>query len=283
MANSIPTLAILDALVVSDAAEVLIDILSENKLTTPAKGKEVIGSNKTDIILGNDQNNVVTSKGGSDIVITRGGDDVIRAGGGNDLVLAGAGNDNIAGGLGDDFLSAGSGTDTVLGGAGNDIIVGGTGIDNLTGGSGSDRFVYSGDPFANGTPGGAGAIKVLNQPDEILDYEIGQDKLVLKDLGVNVVNFQKGVSSQLTGDGNIIVLTDGFANAGAAAQAIANNNAVTADEGAFVYFNTTLGISRLAFSDDLGDGGKISVLANLRNQTNVANQANFTANDFSIS
>jgi len=73
-----------------------------------------------------------------------------------------------------------------------------------------------------------------------------------------------------------------FANAAAEAIAIANNDALTAAEGLFVY-NTILGIPRFVHSQDLSDGGAISVLANLTNQTNPANLANFTTQDFTFS
>jgi serralysin len=104
-----------------------------------------------------------------------------------------------------------------------------------------------------------------------------------QDLGINAINFQKGTSSSLT-NGNVLVLTDGFANAAAAAKAIRDNNAITADQGVFSYFNTTLGISRLVYSKDLGDGGDISVLANLGDaQTGVVgNQNNFSSNSFNL-
>ena len=83
----------------------------------------------------------------------------------------------------------------------------------------------------------------------------------------------------------MIVLTDPFPAAGAAARAIANNDKITADEGVFVYFNSTLGLTRLAYSQDLSDGGDVSVLANLTNQRGDAGLANlerFSAADFQL-
>ncbi|NEQ25598.1 MAG: calcium-binding protein [Microcoleus sp. SIO2G3] len=207
----------------------------------------------------------------------------------NNLSLLGtAGIDTLTGGAGNDSIEGLDGNDILTGNAGNDRLVGGAGNDNLTGNAGRDQFVYSGNPFANGTPAPAGAtgINVLNQPDIINDYTIGEDQFVLdaEDLELGAINFQKGASGQLA-NGNVIVLTDGFAAAGAAARAIANNNAVTADEGVFVYFNTTLNLTRVVYSENLGDGGNISVLANLNNQAGaagLANVANFTAADFAL-
>jgi serralysin len=182
-----------------------------------------------------------------------------------------------------DILFGSKGDDTLNGGGGNDILAGDIGVDKLTGGSGKDIFAFTDSPFSGGAPApAANGIQVLNKPDIITDYAIGEDKLVFRSdqLGVENLNFQKGVSSQLSGHSNVLVLQDAFPNAAAAAKAIADNNAVTSDAGLFVYFNSTLGISRVVFSQDLSDGGPISVLANLTNQTNPANQANFSAKDF---
>ncbi len=116
----------------------------------------------------------------------------------------------------------------------------------------------------------------------LTDFQIGQDRLFFSSdkLGIDNLSFQTGISSQLSGDINLIVLQDGFANAGAAAQAIVDNNAITADAGLFLYFNTTLGFSRVVFSTDLSDRGQFSVLGNLINQTDVANQTQFTNNEW---
>lgn len=195
------------------------------------------------------------------------------------------GNDTLNGTAGHDVLVGLKGNDVLNGGNGRDILVGGEGVDTLTGGQGKDIFFFADNPFSGGTPTpAANGIQALNKPDIIKDYQIGEDKLVFNrgQLGVNHLNFQKGVSSQLSGPDNLLVLQDPFPNAAAAAKAIANNNAITADAGLFVYFNTTLGISRVVFSQDLGDGGPISVLANLDNLKDPAGQANFSAKDFAL-
>ncbi|MBE9180073.1 hypothetical protein IQ268_15995 [Oculatella sp. LEGE 06141] len=270
------------------------------------KGRRFQGTAKNDVFVGVPQNNVARGRQGRDALVGGagndrldgdGGNDVLFGGGGNDVLSGGAqrdtlygeaGDDQLDGGNGNDFLDGGIGIDTLVGGNGNDQLVGGDGVDTLTGGAGADKFVYNGDVFANGptVPAGQTGIQVLNTPDIITDYTIGEDQFVLDklDLGLSDLVFQKGQSAQLA-DGNTIVLTDGFAAAGAAARAIANNNNVQAREGVFVYFNTTLGISRLVYSKDLANGGDISVLANLNNQqgqSGLTNLANFTANDFSL-
>jgi len=179
-----------------------------------------------------------------------------------------------------------AGDDTLIGGHKNDILAGGQGIDALTGNGGRDQFLYKGNVFENRTPvrNEATGINVLNAADNITDFNIRQDQFLLngKDLSLTNLQFQNSLSIELSGNVNVIVMRDGFGNAAAAAKAIADNDKVTSDAGVFVYFNTTLGISRLVFSSDLGDGGNISVLANLRNVTNIADQRNFQADNFRL-
>lgn len=217
------------------------------------------------------------------------GNDALFGGDGNDIIFGSAGDDQLFASNGDDILSGGTGNDQLFGEAGNDTLIGNDGTDALTGGAGRDRFAYIGDAFANGTPTLAGqtGIKVLNKPDIIGDFTIGEDQFALSkfDLNLDDLKFQKGKAAEISGDSNLIVLTDPFPAAGAAARAIANNNKITADEGAFVYFNSTLGLTRFVYSQDLSDGGDISVLANLANQrgdVGLANLNNFSANEFTL-
>lgn len=264
------------------------------------------GSRRDDLITGDGGNNVIEGGRGNDVLLGRDGDDRLSGGRGNDGLFGGIGNDlldggrgndalfgddgndQMDGGTGDDLLFGGAGADALVGGEGLDQLFGGDGVDTMAGGLGADKFGYEGNPFANGVPALAAApnLLVLNQPDIIQDYTIGEDQFVFsgQDLGLDSLIFQKGASGQIA-NGNAIVLQDSFAAAGAAARAIANNANVTADEGLFLYFNTTLGVTRLVYSQDLSDGGAISVLANLDNQrgpAGVANIANFTANDFAL-
>jgi hypothetical protein len=99
---------------------------------------------------------------------------------------------------------------------------------------------------------------VLNTPDILTDFEVRDDQIALNGQAL-------GIDKLIFGQ-NLVVLQTPFANAAAAAKAIADNNSITADEGAFVYFNTTLGFARVVYSKDLSNGGDISVLANLTNQ-----------------
>jgi serralysin len=196
-----------------------------------------------------------------------------------------SGDDSLTGGDGRDVLLGGDGKDVLTGGGGSDLLAGGAGVDTLTGGTGRDFFAFAESPFAAGTPTTApNGIQVLNQPDVITDYEAGGDRLVFSRalLGVNDFKFTSGNNLDSFGaDANLIVLTDfSAANAASAAQGLANNASVTADAGLFVYFNSTLGFARVVYSQDLSDGGPISVLANLTNVNNVSDLANFSARDF---
>ena len=255
-----------------------------NDITTVNRATDGVSFNGTaqtnDLFIGSASNNTARGKEGNDLLL---GND------GNDFLSGDNGNDALFGGIGHDRLSGGNGNDLIMGDAGNDVIVGGNGIDQLTGGAGADQFVYTGDVFANGiaAPAGKTGINVLNQPDVISDFTIGEDKFAFNkfDLNLDTLKFQKGQSSQIAGDSNVIVLTDPFPAAGAAARAIANNDKITSHEGAFVYFNSTLGLTRLAYSQDLSNGGDVSVLANLDNQrgeTGLANLSKFSAADFTL-
>lgn len=261
-----------------------------------------------EILVGNAGDNTLNGGTGNDTILGDAGDDSLSGGPGNDVLLGGQnndqllgdqgndflfgeeGNDQLEGGQGRDILDGGSGNDILLGGNGKDLLVGGAGgTDTLTGGNGADRFGFAGDVFAGATPVPAGTtgIQFVNQPDVITDYTIGVDQFVFngRDLGIADLTFQKGTTAAIAADGNFIVQLDPFINAATAARAIADNSAITAKEGVFVYFNTTLGISRLVYSQDLANGGNISILANLTNQAGeagIANLNDFTAKDFSL-
>ncbi len=247
------------------------------------------GQSGNNLMFGHEGNDVLTGNSANDVLFGGEGDDVLVGANGQDSLVGDAGNDTLMSGVGDSLLVGSTGNDVLIGGEGNNTLVGGDGVDTLTGGTGANQFVYEGNVFANGTPALAGqtGIKVLNRPDIIKDFKVGEDKFVLdqQDLGLQDLTFQKGNAATIAGDGNLIVLTNPFAAAGAAARAIANNNTITAKEGAFVYFNSTLGLTRLVYSQDLANGGDISVLANLDNQrgaAGLANVANFNAADFAL-
>ena len=194
------------------------------------------------------------------------------------------GNDTLNGTSGNDVLFGLKGDDVLNGGVGTDILVGGEGVDTLTGGAGQDFFVFADNPFSGGpTVAAANGIQVLNKPDKLTDFSIGEDKLVFSksQLGIDKLDFTFGTNNDSFGPGNLIVITENvFANAAGAAKGLANNASITADAGIFVYFNSTLGKARVVFSQDLSDGGPISVIGQFENVTNVADLAKLTAKDF---
>jgi hypothetical protein len=78
----------------------------------------------------------------------------------------------INAGAGDDVIRAGAGDDMIHGGAGDDIIHAGAGSDIMYGGEGRDLFVFTRADL------GAG----ITFTDEIRDFALGEDNLVLGDL-----------------------------------------------------------------------------------------------------
>jgi serralysin len=197
-----------------------------------------------------------------------------------------SGNDTLRGTGSADILLGLEGDDLLIGGEGRDVLVGGAGVDTLTGGTGRDLFVFADNPFSGGpTVTAANGIQVLNKPDKLTDFAIGEDQLVFSknQLGVDKLDFTFGTNNDSFGPGNLIVITENtFANAAAAAKGLANNASITADAGIFVYFNSTLGKARVVFSQDLSDGGPISVIGQLDNITNVADLSKLTAKDFAL-
>ncbi|MYH69100.1 MAG: hypothetical protein F4147_02965, partial [Gammaproteobacteria bacterium] len=81
--------------------------------------------------------------------------------------------DRLSGTAGNDTLDGLGGNDTINGLGGNDRITGGPGDDTLSGGAGSDSFVFG--------PGSGS--------DRILDFTLGQDKILLDDLRLVELNY----------------------------------------------------------------------------------------------
>lgn len=269
------------------------DVVSGRKGSDKILGEDgndrLSGGSGRDTLDGGDGNDTLDGGSGRDYLTGGAGEDLLDGGSGRDMLYGGQGNDHLSGGAGRDQLHGGAGDDLLEGGSGRDYLEGGNGVDTLIGGKGKDTFVFSGDPFHGGTPGAPapGLILGVNNPDQVEDFSIAKDKLALvsDDFGVDSFAFVNGLAGDISGDATFIVVQDEFENARAAAQAIADNDALVADEGFFVYFNATLGINRLVFSEDLGDGGAFSVLANLNNLTGedaIAALPDFTAENFAL-
>ncbi len=158
----------------------------ENKLLGTEQSDSIGGGGLKDIIQGGAGFDYIDGKGGNDTIyggedidflMGNQGDDMLSGDGGNDFILGGAGNDVIKGGAGDDNL---------FGGAGNDEIKGGAGNDNLFGGEGQDTFVL--EFFDNGI-------------DRINDFDINEDKIVIKGVSADAEVDYDNKSGKLFVDG----------------------------------------------------------------------------------
>ena len=250
------------------------------------------------LLIGGNGNNMLVAGPGDNILVGGKGDNLLQGGAGNDVLIGGTGNDILIGGSGNELLIAGngnsrlvggSGTNVLIGGSGDNTLVSGSGRNTITGGTGKETFLYQRDPFDGQTPTApaAGQILGVNTPDTITDFDIGRDTFALSaaSLGLKGLTFADGAVNDLSGNANVLVLQGEFANARVAAQAIADNNNITADAGVFIYHNSTLGINRLVYSADLSKGGAFSVLANMTNQAGDAGVSllpNYSAQNFSI-
>lgn len=78
-----------------------------------------------------------------------------------------AGADALSGQGGDDLILGGAGDDGLSGAGGDDTLIAGPGSDALWGGAGSDVFVFVAD----------------GQPDRVMDFQPGQDRIDLADWG----------------------------------------------------------------------------------------------------
>jgi hypothetical protein len=89
-----------------------------------AKGRQIIGTAKKDVLKG---------EKGRDIICGLGDNDVIRGVGGKDLLIGGPGKDRMNGGRGQDRVRGGPGKDRIVGGGQNDRCTSGPGNDRATG------------------------------------------------------------------------------------------------------------------------------------------------------
>ena len=107
--------------------------------------------------------NQLSGEGGNDVIIGADRNDLLSGGLGDDVLIGSGGDDALYGGGGNDYLQGGTGNDSLFGGDSNDYLQGGAGNDKLTGGNGADTFAWS------------------SGQDEILDFEIGTDKIAFND------------------------------------------------------------------------------------------------------
>lgn len=146
------------------------------------------GGEGGDYIQGNAGNDLLDGGVGSDRINGGNNDDNIVGGADNDTINGNVGSDTIVGGEGNDSLRGGQGADAISGGTGNDIVSGDLAADRLSGGEGSDLFAFS------------GASSSLDQPDRILDYADGTDRISIGFLPAAVLtaSSQSGLSPAAT-------------------------------------------------------------------------------------
>ncbi len=141
------------------------NFFANNKTNKPGKGlietvDNVTGEEIIDSLTNPNQG--VTKNGNKRNNTLKGGklDDVLNGKGGNDKLLGNNGND------------------TLTGGNGNDKLNGGKGEDVLTGGKGKDSFIFTN---INKT-----------ETDEITDFVLGEDKIILDKSAFKVLKSRKG-------------------------------------------------------------------------------------------
>lgn len=116
---------------------------------------------------------------------------------GNVSIAYGVTVENAVGGSGNDLLIGNAKANSLFGGAGDDILYGGGGGDRLVGGEGADTFVF-----------GAAIDSTNNQPDWIMDFKSGLDKIDLS----GIAEFASGAAklnfvSSFTGHAGDAILT----------------------------------------------------------------------------
>ena len=116
---------------------------------------------------------------------------------GNVSIAYGVTVENAVGGSGNDLLIGNAKANSLFGGAGDDILYGGGGGDTLVGGEGADTFVF-----------GAASDSTDNQPDWIMDFKSGLDKIDLS----GIAEFSSGAAtlnfvSSFTGHAGDAILT----------------------------------------------------------------------------
>jgi Ca2+-binding RTX toxin-like protein len=171
-----------------EGSDTIIFGTERDKLIGESAGNDII-SYATGVTFSGTSPNAITDTLGSNFITGGRGSDVITTGIGDDILFGGQttgttailtdGNDTLDAGGGNDTLLGDFGNDNLLGGDGNDSLGGGPGADTLTGGNGNDSFYYAN--FGEGVTLGNGAnfLPLGSNPDQIGDFVVGQDKLVL--------------------------------------------------------------------------------------------------------
>ncbi|MEG4799542.1 calcium-binding protein [Microcoleus sp. ARI1-B5] len=168
-----------DTIVFGSRRDRLVGSFAGNDFISYASSVNFTGATAPNVITDNLGSNFIIGANGTDVITTGAGDDILFGGpsilptgstsDGDDTLNAGGGNDTLLGGFGNDYL---------IGGDGNDSLGGGPGADTLIGGAGNDSFYYNN--FGEGvTLDSITGAPAGTSPDQIGDFEVGKDKLVL--------------------------------------------------------------------------------------------------------
>ncbi|MEM1160172.1 MAG: calcium-binding protein [Pseudomonadota bacterium] len=114
-------------------------------------GRNINGSERSELIFGSFGNDKIAGNGGNDLMFGFFG---------NDKMFGGAGDDVVFGGSGKDIVEGGDGEDDLFGGRGNDVVVGNKGNDRMFGGHGRDLLVWNNGDGSDLMDGGRGYDRV---------------------------------------------------------------------------------------------------------------------------
>ncbi|MEG3862717.1 calcium-binding protein [Microcoleus sp. herbarium12] len=190
-----------DNIIFGTTGDRLIGTLSGNDTISYASTVNFSNITTTNVITDNLGANFITGGNGRDSITTGAGDDILF-GGPSSLAVAGFdGNDTLNAGGGNDTLLGGFNEDLLIGGDGNDSLGGGPGADTLIGGAGNDSFYY--DNFGEGFQI-TGGVAVGSNPDQIGDFVVGQDKIILNQASFQLRQLTAG-SSRVASNAFIVV------------------------------------------------------------------------------
>jgi Ca2+-binding RTX toxin-like protein len=182
--------------------------------------------------------------------------------------------DTLTGFGGDDTITALAGNDVLDGRGGNDVLDGGAGTDTLTGDDGADDFAFDLTGVNDGLT-----------EDSITDFSFADDRFVLDSASFNVPGPLAFIAldgntagANAAAGSNVIVLLNGDDDANPATAFNARSAARQIDDlvdsdgpGFFVYFNSSLGVNRLVYSENLNDGeAPLQIVARLTDLTGQA-------------
>lgn len=157
-------------------------------------GDIVSPSAQLEVVKGTSDTDQLTGSESSDVMMGAEGADMLDGGGGRagflDLKKLSAGFDQVGANNGD-YIFGGGGDDTIRANAGNDLLSGGTGDDQLWGGGGFDTFIFN------------------DGHDEIHDFNLGIDRLIISELLDGATNLSQSPSELFVVDDGTLTIRFG--------------------------------------------------------------------------